>query len=79
MNESQNKLRAETNQLVRALQRPERRGRWGELQFRNVIEIAGMMEHVDFVEQSNINDNEGRSYPDAIIRSIREIQKRDWL
>ncbi len=68
MNDIQDKLRSETNRLVRALQRPEGRGAWGELQFRNVVEMAGMAEHIDFEEQSTIYGKEDKSRPDAIIR-----------
>ena len=56
-----------TNRLVRALQRPEGRGAWGELQFRNVVEMAGMAEHIDFEEQSTVYGKEDKSRPDAII------------
>ena len=66
--EGQTTLRSETSRLVQALRRPETRGRWGEYQLRNVLEIAGMTKHVDFVEQPNITSDEGRLRPDVIIR-----------
>ena len=66
--EGQTGLRTETSRLVQALRRPQTRGRWGEYQLRNVLDMAGMTEHVDFVEQSTIGGEEGRLRPDVIIR-----------
>ena len=66
--EGQTGLRSETSRLVQALRRPETRGRWGEHQLRNVLEMAGMTAHVDFVEQPTIEGDEGRLRPDVIIR-----------
>ena len=66
--EGQTGLRSETSRLVQALRRPQTRGRWGEYQLKNVLEMAGMTEHVDFVEQSTIEGDEGRLRPDVIIR-----------
>ena len=66
--EGQTGLRTETSRLVQALRRPQTRGRWGEYQLRNVLDMAGMTEHVDFVEQSTIEGEEGRLRPDVIIR-----------
>ena len=65
--EGQTTLRSETTRLVQALRRPETRGRWGEYQLRNVLEMAGMTKHVDFVEQPTITGDEGRLRPDVII------------
>jgi len=61
---SHEQLRAQTMTLVRALQRPEARGRWGEMQLRRVAEIAGMQHHCDFDEQVN----EGAQRPDMVVR-----------
>jgi DNA recombination protein RmuC len=65
----QEKLRAETGNLVTALRAPHVRGRWGETQLRTVLEVAGMMEHCDFVMQSSERDSDGNLLrPDAVIR-----------
>ena len=66
--EGQTGLRSETNRLVQALRRPQTRGRWGEYQLRNVLDLAGMTEHVDFVEQTTLEGDEGRLRPDVVIR-----------
>ncbi|MFI6482753.1 DNA recombination protein RmuC [Nonomuraea sp. NPDC050663] len=62
--QSNEQLRSQTSALVRALQRPEARGRWGELQLRRVAEIAGMQRYCDFDEQVT----EGAQRPDMIVR-----------
>ena len=61
-------LGAETQALVRALQRPEARGRWGELQLRRVVEIAGMAAHCDFDEQPTAVGQNGTVRPDLVVR-----------
>ena len=66
--EGQTGLRTETGRLVQALRRPEARGRWGEYQLRNVLEMAGMTAHVDFVEQQTVEGDNGKLRPDVIIR-----------
>jgi DNA recombination protein RmuC len=58
-------LREQTQSLVTALRRPEARGRWGEIQLRRVVELAGMAAHVDFDEQVII---EGGLRPDMVVR-----------
>ena len=60
-------LRAETARLVDALKRPGVRGRWGELQLKRVVELAGMIEHCHFTEQETINGEQGRIRPDVIV------------
>jgi DNA recombination protein RmuC len=61
-------LRQETGNLVSALRRPTTRGSWGEIQLRNVIEMAGMVQHCDFVEQTTIHTEDGRLRPDVLVR-----------
>jgi DNA recombination protein RmuC len=61
-------LRQEAGNLVTALKRPTTRGSWGEIQLRNVVEMAGMVSHCDFVEQSTIQTGEGALRPDMLVR-----------
>jgi DNA recombination protein RmuC len=61
-------LRQETGNLVSALKRPSTRGSWGEIQLRNVVEMAGMVAHCDFVEQSTIRAEGGPLRPDMLVR-----------
>ena len=61
-------LRKETGELVSALKRPETRGSWGEIQLRRVVELAGMVAHCDFTEQSTIQTGDGRLRPDLLVR-----------
>lgn len=66
--ESHQRLERYTASLVQALRRPQVRGRWGEYQLRNVVELAGMSEHVDYVLQAAQEGGDGRLRPDAVIR-----------
>jgi DNA recombination protein RmuC len=64
-------LRSQTLRLVDALKRPGVRGRWGELQLKRVVELAGMVEHCDFEQQhtiSSADDPDRRMRPDVIVR-----------
>lgn len=68
LGESQDALKGETARLATALRRPHVRGRWGEIQLRNVVEMAGMSRHCDFTEQSTMHTDDGQLRPDMIVR-----------
>lgn len=65
----QGQVRDETAKLVNALRAaPKTRGRWGEQQFKNLIETAGLSAFVDFSEEVSVDTEDGRLRPDFIIR-----------
>ncbi len=68
MADTEKHLRDETRKLVQALRSPVARGRWGEIQLKRVVEMAGMQEHCDFTEQDSAESEGGRLRPDMIVR-----------
>jgi DNA recombination protein RmuC len=65
--ETGEKLRTETGALVTALRKPNARGQWGQMQLRNVVELAGMVRYCDFAEQTPVPGDEATLRPDLVV------------
>lgn len=72
--DAEQQLKSETAKLVKALRSPAGRGRWGEIQLKRVVELAGMLQHCDFFEQGYAVSEGQRRKPDLIVRLPGERQ-----
>jgi DNA recombination protein RmuC len=67
LSETQTRLQAETNNLVRALRNPAQRGQWGEMQLETILKHAGLQEGVHYRKQESKETEGGRSRPDFLV------------
>ena len=67
-------LRDVTGNLSEALRSPNMRGQWGEQQLRNILEMSGMLEHVDFLDQATVSTGDGQGRPDALVHVPRGVE-----
>ena len=74
LTQTQDQLRAAADGLAQSLRSPNVRGRWGEIQLKRIVELAGMLEQCDFFEKETVvSDEAGRQTPDLIVRLPNDL------
>ena len=68
------RLLEETSGLRRILRDPGKRGEWGEQHLRNVMQAAGMTDHVDYIEQERFSAEDGSAQPDVVVHIPGGVQ-----